>query len=328
MRLFFYFVSVNLTLHPYTLHFKFPFRIAHGVRTHTPAVFVELSLNGHTAYGEATLPPYLPYTQQSVIEALSKVDLSAISYPFDTRVVINDLLQRYTIEPPALAALDMALWSLQARLGGTTIAALLGVSEIKQPIRTYTIAMCDKAEMVQRIAHGRENGFTTFKLKLDGKNDAQMLADFRALSQAPFAVDANQAWSDIEQAYRFSDKLVHAGCLLIEQPFDKKDMEMSRKLRDHLPIPVIADEACQGPSDIARLSEAFSGVNIKLQKCGGITPAFGMIREARSLGMRVLIGCMSESVIGCGAAESLSPLCDWNDLDGPYLIDPVPFVQF
>ena len=317
---------MNIKLHPYQLEFVFPFRIAHGVRTHTDAVFVELECDGVRAFGEATLPPYLPYTQASTMACLSKLDLSKVIFPFETKQVLAEMNVRdSTMEPPAMAALDMALWTLEAKMKGTSITALLGIDAIDKAIRTYTISYCGRNEMAERIVYGRKNGFDTFKLKLNGIDDRQILKDFRSLSDAPFAVDANQAWTDLDKSIVFARELEAEGCMLIEQPFSKDDLINTQKLGHKLSIPIIADEACQTIEDIDTVKGYFSGINVKLQKCGGITPAFEMIKYAKSLGLQVLIGCMSESAIGCGAGEVLSPLCDWNDLDGSYLVKEVPF---
>jgi L-alanine-DL-glutamate epimerase-like enolase superfamily enzyme len=317
---------VNIKLHPYRLEFIFPFRIAHGVRTHTDAVFVELECDGIIAFGEATLPPYLPYTQASTIDCLSQLDMSEVSFPFRTDELLSSLgIMRSTMEAPAMAALDMALWTLEAKMKSTNIASLLGIESIDKAIRTYTISYCDRNEMAERIVYGIENGFDTFKLKLNGTNDQQILDDFRSLSDAPFAVDANQSWDDIDKSIAFARKLEAAGCVLIEQPFSKDKPLHSFKLKDSVSIPIIADEACQGNGDIKSILKGYSGVNVKIQKCGGILQAHWMIKEARRRGLKVLIGCMSESAIGCGAGEVLSPLCDWNDLDGSYLVKEVPF---
>lgn len=314
---------MKITLHPYRLEFIFPFRIAHGIRTHTDAVFVELELDGVTAFGEATLPPYLPYTQESTIGCLKQAALPDIGGGYTTPQVLAALPPG--IEPPALAALDMALWTLEAKLKHTTVANLLGITIPDNAIRTYTIAVCDKAEMKDRIAFGKEKGFSTFKLKLNGKDDERMVADFRSLSDAPFAIDANQAWTMMEQAARLSNLLAANGCILIEQPFHKDDSQHTQKLRELTTLPIIADEACQGINDLDRLAGAFSGINIKLQKCGGLWAAKAMAEKAQAKDLKLLIGCMSESSIGCTAAGALSPLCQWNDLDGLYLVKEVPF---
>lgn len=314
---------MKITLHPYRLEFIFPFRIAHGVRTHTDAVFVELELDGITAFGEATLPPYLSYTQESTMECLKRVDLSQIITTYATGEVLSALPK--TIEPPALAALDMALWTLEAKLEQTTVTKLLGITGPDTAIRTYTIAVCHKDEMKDRLAFGKEKGFTTFKLKLNGKEDERMVADFRSLSDSPFAVDANQAWTTMEQAAKLTKLLAANGCILIEQPFRRDDVMLSRQLKGITSLPIIADEACQGIHDIDRIAGSFDGINIKLQKCGGLLAAKALAEKAESRHMKLLIGCMSESAIGCEAAEALSPLCQWNDLDGRYLVREVPF---
>jgi L-alanine-DL-glutamate epimerase-like enolase superfamily enzyme len=315
---------VNIKLYPYQLEFIFPFRIAHGIRTHTDAVFVELELDGVIAYGEATLPPYLLYTQASTMACLSRLDISNVSETYKTNELLPSLgIMPSTMEAPALAAIDMALWTLEAKLKKTTIRELLGIHEPDNAVRTYTISVCDKGEMVERITYGKECGFNTFKLKLDGIDDHRMLKDFRSLTDAPFAVDANQSWIDPERSMVFAKELKKQGCLLIEQPFAKDDLTQTKRLSDVVGIPIIADEACQNLADIERVKDSYNGINIKLQKCGGITPAVEMIRYAKSIGLKVLIGCMSESAIGCDAAEVLSPLCDWNDLDGKYLVKQV-----
>lgn len=314
---------MKITLHPYRLEFIFPFRIAHGMRTHTDAVFVELELDGITAFGEATLPPYLPYTQESTLDCLRQIDVSHLDASFTTGQVLTTLPT--FIEPPALAALDMALWTLDAKLKQTTVPRLLGITGSDTAIRTYTIGVCDKEEMKDRLAFGKEKAFTTFKLKLNGKDDERMVSDFRSMSDAPFAVDANQAWTTIEQADRLARMLTAQGCILIEQPFHRDDVVLSRQLREATKLPIIADEACQGIHDIDRVAGSFDGINVKLQKCGGLWSAKELAEKARTLQMKLLIGCMSESAIGCDAAEALSPICQWNDLDGRYLVKEVPF---
>ena len=316
---------MKIKLHPYRLEFLFPFRIAHGIRTHTDALFIELELDGVTAFGEATFPPYLPFTAQQAMDALRAITLTEM---VDSQGIIDPSisLSAYRhIPPPALAALDMALWTLKAKLEATNIRSLLGITEAFSPPRSYTISMCDKAEMSQRISAGRALGYELFKLKLNGSDDRQMLDDFRSMASGPFAIDANQSWTISEDTVAFAQQLERQGCVLIEQPFGKDDLADALTLKQAIHIPVIADESCQIPGDEERMVPYFSGINIKLQKCGGISPAFQMIQNAKAQGMKILIGCMSESIIGCSAGEVLSPLCDWNDLDGAALIKEVPF---
>lgn len=326
LRFYSKFIFVNIKLHPYRLEFVFPFRIAHGIRTHTDAVFVELEMDGITAFGEATMPPYLPYTQASTMACLQNLNLAAVTFPFKTNELLPALgIMPSTMEAPAMAAIDMALWTLEANMKKTTIGNLLGITQPDKAIRTYTISVCDKAEMAERIAFGQAQGFTTFKLKFNGVDDKRMLVDFRSLSNAPFAVDANQSWTDINSSIAFAKQLEAVGCKLIEQPFNKAMPLQALNLGKAINIPVIADEACQTLADIDIVKGFYSGINIKLQKCGGIYQAMQMVKYASANNLKLLIGCMSESSIGCRAGEVLSPLCNWNDLDGTYLVKPVPF---
>ncbi|MFN8309686.1 MAG: dipeptide epimerase [Chitinophagales bacterium] len=304
--------------------FRYPFRIAHGMRTHTDAVVLKLSRGGHSGYGEATLPPYLPDTQQSTFAFLEQLPYNKCEGAIQPGQWVQLLTANSQGFFPAKAALDMALWQLKAAEEHTTIRNLLGITTPDTAWRSFTISICDRYEMKDRLQFGHEQGFDFFKLKLNGTSDRQMLNDFRSLSNAPFAVDVNQGWNNLQKAIEFSNELKAAGAVLIEQPFTKTDREWSRRLRDVVGLPVIADEACQQLTDLTEIAGYFSGVNIKLQKCGGLTQAFEMLKVARPLGLKVLIGCMSESHIGCDAAATLSPWCDWNDLDGPFLITNNP----
>ncbi len=318
--------KINITYKSAKLKFRFPFKIAHGMRTHTDVVLVCAECNGLRGYGEATLPPYLPDTVESVISFLNNNEIQELSFPADegsffAEKIFDVIDAEYAGNMPAKAALDMALWQLQAQMQNKTLAELLGVKSNKDVPHTYTIGIGTRPQMREKIDFAIANGFICFKLKMNGENDENILNDYLALCSQPFAIDANQGWKDLQEAINFSLMLQKHGCILIEQPFEKYDTEKSNTLKDALAIPLIADEACQRLVDIEKIKKSFSGINIKLQKCGGITEAMRMIEKANSLGLKTLIGCMSESSIGCNAAEALSPLCNWADLDGPWLIE-------
>ncbi len=303
------------------LRFRHPFRIAHGERLGTDVVFLRLELDGFVGYGEATLPPYLGVTTTHVIEALSHEglrDALQLDRPQDWHSALQQMIPDLM---PALAALDMARWQVHLSQCKTTVSRAMGDSREHgvQVAHSYTIGVCNKSLMEEKIRYATEKGFSFFKLKLDGVNDLDVLRNFRLLSKAPFAVDANQAWGQLEQALPVLDTLEREGCVLIEQPFHMSDRENSYQLSQRTKIPVIADEACQGFNDLEEVLQAFDGVNVKLQKCGGITPAWRQLEYTRGRGGSTLIGCMSESSIGCNAAEQLTYLCDWADLDGPHL---------
>ncbi len=274
-------------------------------------------------WGEATLPPYLPETQKSVIEFVNNFAKS-VSFSSD----INDwftALNLVQANMSAKAALDMALWSLKANLEEKTIGELLGITAGEFPLGTYTIGVCPKEEMKVKIADALAAGFELFKIKLNGENDEQVIKDFKSISDNPFAVDVNQGWKDTLIARKKIEWLENEGCLLVEQPLPRDRNAEMPQIREGAKLPLYADESCQRLNDIEPLSEGFDGINIKLMKCGGITEALQMIKKARELEMKILIGCMSESSVGCTAAAHLTPLADYADLDGPYLIANDPF---
>lgn len=304
------------------LRFRFPFKIAHGERTHTDCVVLKASVGKYSAQGEATLPPYLPDTVESVLSFLSHPFFKTIEDDFQPAKVFVEMEKLFVGNMPAKAAVDMALWQLKAEMMGKPLGNLMGLDFQKETPHSYTIGICSKEEMEERLRFGMESGFSFFKLKLDGQDDRTTVENYLSLCEHPFAVDANQSWDmkDEQKALSMLELLKENHCVLIEQPFIKTDRERTLWLRGKTDIPIIADEACQRLSDLIGLHDAFDGINIKLQKCGGLTEAKQMIDRADELDMKVLIGCMSESAIGCGAAEVLAPLCDWADLDGPFLI--------
>lgn len=313
---------LKLTTYPYQLQFKFPFRISHGVRRYTNVVFVKLELNGLIAWGEAALPPYLPETTQSVIDFLEAFSKSQSNHNIENWL---EELSKEQVNMSAKAALEMALWSLKAQISKQTIAELLGFAAATYPFGTYTLGVSSLREMKLKVAEATRFGFEILKLKLNGKEDEEMVSGFRQLSNKPFAVDVNQGWNEAEVAKRKIEWLSKCGCVLVEQPLPVSLNKSMKWLKQDSPLPLYADESCQRLSDVDFMVEGFHGINIKLMKCGGVREAFQMIEKARSLKLKILIGCMSESSVGCNAAAALTPLADYADLDGPYLISNDPF---
>lgn len=317
--------ELKLELFPYQLRFKHPFKIAHGVRETTDAVFVRLVYRQYTGWGEATLPPYLPETQNSVSQFLAGLNIGAIEFPLNPARIFRRINATHAGNYAAKAALDMALWSLKAQLENKTIGELLGIESGQYPLCTYTLGVSDFNEMKVKVNEALAEGFELFKIKLNGENDKQAIENFRKLTDKPFAIDVNQGWKSASAALVSLDAIAQFRPVLIEQPLPVADSAQMKKLIQDFQIPFYADESCQKPDDIDKLKGYFTGVNIKLMKCGGITPAFEMITKARAIGLPVLIGCMSESSVGCTAAAHLTPLADYADLDGPYLIANDPF---
>lgn len=294
------------------------------MRTHTNVVYVKVERDGFTAWGEATLPPYLKETQRSVIEFVTAFAEEAQSLTLEK--CFTHLHRGNTKENTAVrAAIDMALWNIKALQAGVTVAEYLQLPENRNVLNTYTIGVCSPDELKRRVQEGLELGFEMFKLKLNGENDVQTVSSFTGLTDKPFAVDVNQGWKTLEQASKMLSWLNNFGCALAEQPFPVSMDDMLPALTTQRLLPVYADESCQNLQDLIRLKDSVDGINIKLMKCGGITPALQMIEEARQAGIKILIGCMSESSVGCNAAAQLASLADYTDLDGPWLITNDPF---
>jgi len=316
---------LKLDLIPFQLRFKQPFKIAHGVRETTDVVYVKLTHENLTAWGEATLPPYLPETQKSVIEFLSSLDISGFKVPFNPTQIFHEIDSQYAGNYAAKAALDMAFWHLKSQLEGTPVTALLGIQAAKLPLCTYTLGVSGFDEMRKKIDEADELGFELFKIKLTGGNDLEVIENFRKITHKRFAIDVNQGWKSLTEAQQKLRAILHFEPVFIEQPFPVRLGYFMPELMGEFQIPFYADESCQKLTDLDDLVDCFDGVNIKLMKCGGITPALDMVEKASDLGMSVLIGCMSESSVGCTAAANLVALADYADLDGPYLNVNDPF---
>ena len=314
---------MKLSYIQYPLVFKYPFKIAHGIRTETPCLFVKLELENNVGYGECTLPPYLKDTIESSISFLEKIDFSIYeNMDFNPTEISNEIDKNYTENYPIKAAINMALWDLKGKIENKLVDTYFYTNK-KTPYCTYTIGVSNEQEIKEKIASS--SNFEIYKLKLDGINDFETIEYFTKYSDKPFAIDANQCWKSIEEALEIVALLEQKKCFLIEQPFDKLDREMSQLLKNKTKIPIIADEAFQHINQLRELSESFDGINIKLMKCGGISNALEIIKQAKELDLKILIGCMSESACGCAAGSMLQHDADWLDLDGPYLINNNPF---
>ena len=305
------------------LKFKFPFKIAHGIRTHTDCVFVKIELNKMTGYGEATMPPYVTDNLQTTCSFLDAIDLTHYtSTSFDPNLISGMLDKLYPANYSAKAAINMALWDLKGKLENQLVATYFKHSN-HIPNCTYTIGLGDSKSMKDKLALA--SNFNLIKIKLDGQQDESIIKDYLNNSSKPFAVDANQSWKDKNYVEKMLQLLDNTNCFLIEQPFEKNDRENSQWIRSLTSIPIIADEAFQHIDELEDLATAFDGINIKLMKCGGISNAYKIVEKAKALDLKILIGCMSESACGCAAASVLQQYADWVDLDGPYLISNNPF---
>ena len=307
----------------YTLILKHPFTISGFSRTSTPLLILKLTYEGTEGYGEASMVPYLGESLATAEAFLQKVNWSRFSFPFNFPEIIAYLDTLEKGNTAIKAAIDTALNDLQGKISGMPCYQFYGADPANMPLTSYTIGM-DTPEIIrQKVADAK--GFKVLKVKLGADNDRELIRTIRSVSDLPLFVDANQGWKDRKAAIELIYWLHDQGVLLIEQPMDKHDLEGNAWLTGRSPIPVIADEAVQRLADIDGIKGAYHGINVKLMKSGGMYEAHQMILKAKSYGMKVLIGCMSETSVATQAGIALAPLCNWADLDGPYLTKNNPF---
>jgi len=307
-----------LRFYPYTLELAHAFTIATSSRTTTPAMMVELEADGITGYGEAAMPPYLGESQESAARFLGLFDAAAVKDPFQLEQILPRIDALAPGNTAAKAALDIALHDWIGRKLGAPWHRIWGLDAAKTPVTSFTIGI-DTPEMVRRKT--REAApYRIIKVKLGRDTDKELIETIRSVTDKPITVDANQGWRDREEALRMIEWLQARNVVFIEQPMPKEQLDDTAWLRERSPLPLIADESCQRLADVARLRGVFDGINIKLMKCTGLREAHKMITLARALGLKVMLGCMTETSCAISAAAQLSPLVDWADLDGAVLI--------
>ncbi len=311
--------TMKLKFRPYELQLKHVFTIANNSRTTTPVMLTEIEYDGITGYGEASMPPYLGESHKSVADFLSKVDLTIFKDPFQTEDIISYIDSIAIGNYAAKASLDIALHDLTGKLLQQPWFKLWGLNSSKTPNTSFTIGM-DTPEIVKQKVHEAEI-FKILKVKLGRDNDKEMISTIRSVTNVPICVDVNQGWKDREMALDMIHWLALQGVVFIEQPMSKHAVEDMAWLTEKSPLPVMADEAVQTVHDVLAVNKVYSGINIKLMKCGGMRNAYKMACMAKTMGMKVMIGCMTETSCAISAAAQLSPLADWADLDGNLLIN-------
>ncbi len=308
---------MKMHVHPYRLLMRGTFTTAHGAVTHRDNLRVELSHEGHIGLGEVTAisyyhiePAQLAQTFRQVRPMIEQMEL------LQPERFYHSLYAALRYQPFALSAIDMAAWDLFGKLHGQRSLDYLQLDERKAPLSSLTISLQSPASALDFID---DNPWPIYKIKLGGPDDLKLMQTIRRHTNSVLRVDANSGWN-VEETIEKSQVLQELGVEFIEQPLPAHQKAGYAGLQERCALPLIADESCHVPGDVSWCAEHFAGINIKLMKCGGITPALMMIKEARRLGIKVMIGCMTETSIGISAAAQLLPLVDYADIDGSLLI--------
>ena len=311
--------KLHLKFFPYELKLAHVFTVASYSRTTTPDVQVELSWEGVTGYGEASMPPYLGQSVETVTAFLNKVDLSQFNDPFQMEDILSYVDSLSEGDAAAKAAIDIALHDLVGKLLGQPWYKLWGLDPAKAPSTTFTIGI-DTPEVVKEKTLEAAGKFNILKVKVGLDTDVEMIETIRSVTDVPLAVDANQGWKDRSKALDEIFWLKEHGIVMVEQPMAKERIDDIAWLTERSPLPIFADESIQRMKDIPSLVGAYNGINIKLMKCTGMREGWRMATMARALGMKVMVGCMTETSCAVSAAAQFSPYVDFADLDGNLLI--------
>ena len=317
---------MNLHVQGLDLPLKHRFTIAHQSREVQETLIVRLEEDGLFGLGESTTNPFYGITLDNMREALEKFKPILLGGKWNTPAELWELGKEiFRDNPFAQCALDQAAWDLYTKKKGKKLYEYLDLNPLHIPTTNFTIGIDTVEKMCAKL---REVVWPIYKIKLGTDQDLEIVRELRKNTNSVFRVDANCAWT-VDQAISYSEELALLGVEFIEQPLAKDNLEGMREVFALSKLPVIADESCIGESDVDKCQGRFHGVNIKLVKAGGITPALRMIQKAKSLGMKTMVGCMTESSVGISAIAHIAPLLDYVDMDGAMLLakDPAKGVR-
>lgn len=308
---------LQLSYNSFNLPFEYPFTISKGTKTHQPTLITSLGLGNLRGFGEAPAISYYDVTVEGMMELLESkramIERYALTDPGRFWHFLHHLIPGQHF---LTAALDIAAWDLFAQMRRQPLHQLLGIKWGNTPITDYTIGMDTTANMVAKMS---AHPWPVYKIKCGSTDDIDTIRAMRAVTTAPFRIDANESWT-LEEAKKLLPELHLLGVTLVEQPLARAAAEEMAELKALSPIPLYADESCRTEDEVKKCAAGFDGINIKLTKCGGITPAMRMIKEARMLGLKVMMGSMNESTVGTAAIANMLPLLDEVDADGPLLL--------
>jgi L-alanine-DL-glutamate epimerase-like enolase superfamily enzyme len=265
------------------------------------------------------MPPYLGESHSSVMQFLSKVDLSNYNNVFDLETILTEVDNIAPGNLAAKASIDIALHDLTGKLMNQSLCNIWGLNRDKTPYTSFTIGIDTPEQIKEKVDEARH--YKILKVKLGKDNDKEIIEIIRTVTRKPIIVDVNQGWKDRDEALDMVYWLKGHNISLIEQPFPKDRIKDCAWLTKWSPLPIIADESVQRLEDVMKSRDIFSGINIKLMKSTGLREAYKMIFLAKALGLKVMLGCMTETSCAISAASHLSPLADFTDLDGALLIN-------
>src|SRR5574344_2033770 len=289
--------GLSLSFIPYNLELKHVFTLANSSRKSTPDVLTRIEFDGVVGYGEASMPPYLGESVETATRFLSLLNLGQFTNPFQ----IEDILQYVDSVLPgntaAKAAVDIALHDMVGKMMKQPWYKIWGFDPANTPNTSFTIGIDTPEVVKQKVAEAAP--YKILKVKLGMATDRQMIETIHWLKEN--------------------------GVVFIEQPMAKTNIDDNAWLTQNSPLPIIGDESVQRLPDVIKAHGVYSGINIKLMKCTGMREAHQMVTLARSLGMKVMLGCMTETSCAISAAAQLAPKADWADLDGNLLISNDPY---
>lgn len=308
---------MKVSYRTYNLPFRHPFTISKGTKTHQPSLVVELEHRGVVGYGEAPAITYYNIPVEKMVEDLERKKMMVEKFAFtEPERYWHYLHHLFPQNNFLVCALDIATWDMWGKAYRQPLYKLWKLDAATAPQTDYTIGIDTIDKMVEKM---KEKPWPIYKIKLGTPEDIEIMKALRSHTDAIFRIDANAGWT-VEEALEKIPQLADLGVEFIEQPLAKDNWEGMKILYERSPLPLIADESCVVQGDVEKCHGHFHGINIKLTKCSGITPARFMIEKARSLGMKVMVGSMNESSIGSAAIAHLSPLLDYVDMDGPLLL--------
>jgi len=314
--------GLTLQFKPYELRLNHAFTLAASSRTTTPVMLIELEYDGLIGYGEASLPPYLGESPETVARFLSRLQLNQFN-PIHLEKILDYVDGVAPGNCAAKASVDIALHDLLGKMMNTPWHSVWKYDPAKAPSTSFTIGLDNIAVVRQKVKEAA--AYKILKVKLGRDNDREMIETIRSMTDVPLCVDVNQGWSDRKQALDLIFWLKEQGVVFVEQPMPKTAVDDMAWLTQHSPLPTIADEALQRLDDVKKVHGVYSGINIKLMKCTGLYEAHKMLSLAKALDLKVMVGCMTETSCAISAAAQLSPAADWADLDGNLLIANDPF---